>query len=77
MKLKHITVAAAAAIAAISCSTTPKEKWAPAGDHIITIWGENLDPAEVLAEYVLVYIPFELSEEIETLFNAWGLFDEP
>ena len=25
--------------------------WAPAGDHILTQWGENLDPANVLPEY--------------------------
>ena len=51
MKLKHITVATAAAIVAIACSTTSKEEWAPVGDRIITVWGENLDPADVLAEY--------------------------
>ena len=51
MKLKHVLAAAAAVIAAISCSTTPKIEWAPVGDRIITVWGENLDPADVLPEY--------------------------
>ena len=51
MKLKYIVAAAAAAVAAISCSTTPKIEWAPVGDRIITVWGENLDPADVLPEY--------------------------
>ena len=51
MKLKYIVAAAAAVIAAISCSTTPKIEWAPVGDRIITVWGENLDPADVLPEY--------------------------
>lgn len=51
MKLKYIVAAAAAVIAAISCSTTPKIEWAPVGDRIITVWGENLDPADVLSEY--------------------------
>ena len=51
MKLKYIVAAAAAVIAAISCSTTPKIEWAPVGDRIITVWGENLDPADVHPEY--------------------------
>ena len=51
MKLKHVLAAAAVVIAAISCNTTPKIEWAPAGDRIITVWGENLDPADVLPEY--------------------------
>ena len=51
MKLKYIVAAAAVAVAAISCSTTPKIEWAPVGDRITTVWGENLDPADVLPEY--------------------------
>lgn len=51
MKLKHITVVVFAAIAAISCNTAEKVEWTPAGDRIMTVWGENLDPSEVLAEY--------------------------
>lgn len=51
MKLKHIAAAAFAAIAAISCNTEGKVEWTPAGDHIMTVWGENLDPTNVLAEY--------------------------
>ena len=51
MKLKHIAVAAFAAIAAISCNTAGNVDWTPAGDRIMTVWGENLDPSNVLAEY--------------------------
>ena len=51
MRLKHIAAAAFAALAAISCTTTTKVEWTPAGDHIMTVWGENLDPENVLAEY--------------------------
>ncbi|MBQ2874227.1 MAG: beta-galactosidase [Bacteroidales bacterium] len=40
-----------AAAAAISCNTAEKVEWTPAGDRIMTVWGENLDPSEVLAEY--------------------------
>ncbi len=51
MRLKHIAAAAFAALAAISCTTTTKVEWTPAGDRIMTVWGENLDPENVLAEY--------------------------
>ena len=51
MKLKHIAAAAFAAITAISCNTAGKVEWVPVGDHIMTVWGENLDPENVLAEY--------------------------
>ena len=51
MKLKHFLAAVSAAIAAISCTTTPMVEWKPVGDRIITVWGENLDPADVHAEY--------------------------
>ncbi len=51
MKLKHIAAAFFAATAAISCNTTAKVEWAPAGDRIMTVWGENLDPENVLTEY--------------------------
>ena len=51
MKLKHIAAAAFAAIAAISCNTAGKVEWAPAGDRIMTVWGENIDPSDVLQEY--------------------------
>ena len=51
MKLKHFAFIAMAAAAAISCNTAEKVEWTPAGDRIMTVWGENLDPSEVLAEY--------------------------
>ena len=50
MKLKHLA-AGLAALAAISCSTTPKVEWEPVSGRIMTVWGENLDPGDVLAEY--------------------------
>ena len=41
-----------AALSAISCkSAISADDWAPAGDRIMTSWGENLDPTNVLPEY--------------------------
>ncbi len=49
MKIKHGLAAAFAALALISCVSQPE--WAPAGERIMTSWGENLDPQNVLQEY--------------------------
>lgn len=51
MKLKHFAFIALAASFAISCNTADKTGWAPVGDRIMTQWGENLEPSEVLPEY--------------------------
>lgn len=51
MNLKHIAAAAFAVMTAISCNTASMAEWAPVGDRIMTVWGENLDPSDVLAEY--------------------------
>lgn len=51
MKLKHFAFIALAVSFAISCNTADKTGWAPVGDRIMTQWGENLDPSEVLPEY--------------------------
>ena len=51
MKLKSFLAAFSAALAIMSCNTGTNGDWAPAGDRIMTVWGENLDPAEVLQEY--------------------------
>ncbi len=51
MELKHFAFIALAASFAISCNTADKTGWAPVGDRIMTQWGENLDPSEVLPEY--------------------------
>lgn len=51
MKLKHFAFIAMAAAAVISCNTAGKAEWTPAGDRIMTAWGENLDPSDVLSEY--------------------------
>ncbi len=51
MKLKHILAAALAASALISCGTEQIPEWKPAGDRIMTAWGENLDPQNVHPEY--------------------------
>ena len=42
-----------AALMLVAACTEKKETfdWAPAGDHILTSWGENLDPTNVLPEY--------------------------
>ena len=39
-------------VTVVAC-TEKKETygWSPAGDHILTEWGENLDPTNVLPEY--------------------------
>ncbi|MBO5708874.1 MAG: beta-galactosidase, partial [Bacteroidales bacterium] len=52
MKIRHILIVAMAALSAISCkSAISADDWAPAGDRIMTSWGENLDPTNVLPEY--------------------------
>lgn len=50
--MKKYLLALAVVILAASCAEQ-KEKidWAPAGDHILTEWGENLDVDNVLPEY--------------------------
>lgn len=47
MKLKLITAAFIASVAA--CSPAPE--WSPAGDKIMTSWGETLDPSNIHVEY--------------------------
>ena len=54
--MKKILAFVAVALAVISCknngsNTQDTAEWAPAGDRIMTEWGENLDPANVLPEY--------------------------
>ena len=51
MNLKPVLAAFAAALSLISCNSGTKGDWTPAGDRIMTVWGENLDPASVLQEY--------------------------
>ena len=51
MKLNPFLAAAVAAFSLISCNTDDKATWAPAGDRIMTEWGENIDPRNVLQEY--------------------------
>ena len=51
MKLKPFLAAAVAAFSLISCNTDDKASWVPAGDRIMTEWGENIDPRNVLQEY--------------------------
>ena len=51
MKILHILSAAAVITAAISCNSTSNVEWIPAGDRIMTEWGENLDPSNVHQEY--------------------------
>lgn len=51
MKLKPFLAAVSAVLAIMSCNTGANGGWAPAGDRIMTSWGENLDPSDVLQEY--------------------------
>ena len=51
MKILHILSAAAVITVAISCNSTSNVEWIPAGDRIMTEWGENLDPSNVHQEY--------------------------
>lgn len=51
MKTRHVLTAIAVVATAISCSSTSNVEWAPAGDRIMTEWGENLDPSNVHQEY--------------------------
>lgn len=51
MKPRPFLAAALAAVVLISCNTGSNEAWTPAGDHIMTTWGETLDPSDVLQEY--------------------------
>ena len=51
MNLKPVLAAFVAALSLISCNSGTKGDWTPAGDRIMTTWGENLDPSSVLQEY--------------------------
>ena len=48
MKTLKTVAAFMMALCVCSCNTV---EWKPAGDHIMTEWGENLDPANVHQEY--------------------------
>ena len=48
---KFLLLLAVAALAVACGKQTEKVDWAPAGDHILTEWGENLDVNNVLPEY--------------------------
>ena len=45
--MKRTFLLTAAILAALSAAA----QWQPAGDRIKTVWGENLDPQNVLPEY--------------------------
>ena len=49
MKLRTLLAAAVSAVLLPSCASQPE--WTPVGDRIMTFWGENLDPENVLPEY--------------------------
>lgn len=49
MKFRTLLAAAVSAVLLPSCASQPE--WTPAGDRIMTFWGENLDPENVLPEY--------------------------
>ena len=68
MNLKHIAAAAFAVMTALSCNTASMSEWAPVGDRIMTVWGENLDPSDVLAEYPR---PQMQREHYQMLHGEW------
>ena len=49
MKLRILLAAAVSAVLLPSCAS--QQEWTPVGDRIMTFWGENLDPENVLQEY--------------------------
>lgn len=49
MKFRTLLAAAVSAVLLPSCASQPE--WTPVGDRIMTFWGENLDPENVLQEY--------------------------
>lgn len=53
MKSNLLLVCASVILIATSCCSgaSVDAQWAPAGDRIMTQWGENLDPQNVLQEY--------------------------
>lgn len=51
MKMYSIAAGIIAAALLTSCSGAGERNWAPVGDRIMTIWGEGLDPSDVLSEY--------------------------
>ncbi len=48
---KYLALLSALLVAAACKETAQTYDWQPAGDHILTEWGENLDPGNVLPEY--------------------------
>ena len=51
MKMYSIAAGIIAAALLTSCSVAGERNWAPVGDRIMTVWGETLDPSDVLSEY--------------------------
>lgn len=49
MKFRTLLAVAVSAVLLPSCASQPE--WTPVGDRIMTSWGENLDPENVLQEY--------------------------
>ena len=51
MKMYYFAAGIIAAAMLTSCSGAGERNWAPVGDRIMTVWGETLDPSDVLSEY--------------------------
>ena len=66
LKMKRIVTTSILAALAFSAASA---QWAPAGDRIMTEWGESLGPENVLAEY-----PRPIMERSEWM-NLNGLWD--
>lgn len=69
MKFSNYLSIALLSVAMVSCkSAEAAYEWKPVGDHIMTQWGENLDPANVHQEYPR---PQMVREEWVNLNGLW------
>ena len=69
MKFSNYLSIALLSVAMVSCkSAEAAYEWKPVGDHIMTQWGEDLDPANVHQEYPR---PQMVREEWVNLNGLW------
>jgi len=68
MKTYSLAVGILSAALLISCSDAGENDWAPVGDRIMTVWGEELNPSDVLSEYPR---PQMVREEWMNLNGLW------
>ena len=70
--MKRTFLLTAAILAALSAAA----QWQPAGDRIKTVWGENLDPQNVLPEYPRPQLVRGMSYSFEFTLKFFGDFKE-